>query len=148
MSVEGATRDELRHAALPAVGRLDVVEHRAAATPVVDAGALVGSMGLGPDVEPDDETRFCERVPQWIPLLVVPRWPLEGRTCREEAKVESELGGAPHLGHGVADLEKGDRGGAHIPRRVLLERQGPVVERLHTLTHDDRGTDVEGPDAQ
>jgi hypothetical protein len=56
--------------------------------------------------------------------------------------------GVPHLGDSVVDVDQGDRGHADEAGRMLLERQGPIVQSATALFHDPRGTDVERPDAE
>ena len=148
MAVERARRDQLGRAALAAVGRLDVVEHRAARAPEVDAGRLVGRVRLGADVEAEHHARLLGGRPHRVPQVVVVRRHVEGLPGRHEDDLEAEVGDAVDLGDGVVDVEQRQRRRAHEPRRLALELDRPVVEHLDALAHEPRVADRERPRGQ
>jgi hypothetical protein len=133
MTVQRARRHHLRDGALPAVRRLDVIEHRA-------SGATEGNPDppvdrVGADVERDHHARFLGRGPERLPAVAVVVVLALRRRRRKEDGLRPHPGQALQLGHGVVDVEHRHlRRDDEAWRHALNLRHGPVVAHAHRLT--------------
>src|SRR6202034_4508758 len=146
MPVERPAGDELAHRALPTVGGLHVVEHRATVPAVVEADPSCRVDRFGADMESENNLVFFQGRPDGLPLLALPRRTIDGRTNGEESKLEAEGCRSLDLSDRVVHVEQGERGGQHEARRLALEVNEEGVRDPAALSNDLGSSDVERPD--